>query len=511
MNKLNPYNINFYFNFNIRKSLSFIDKIYRYKLDIQKRKRLKQIFIHHIYYPLMAKTYGLDFIETANFFNQKQIPVSEDFTLLVDERDIKFPFHVNLSKIFEGLFFYAFSIFSLTKGFFFGRFGKNTKFNLTISDFAFQNYYSIQEVNKIVELIEKDYYPKVNESDIVISKSFFFHGIQFGKLIFHKYPVFRLLSLVQWTVDDMIIYLIFSFKFLFRALPKALLKKDELFLFRDNIMILSMHLVDKYSLVNYFFYTNSDCYNQELYTKSRLNTKHSSIMLWYSMNNFDFHFKGNTKCNPFHYAPWMKTMNIDKHLVWNEEQKQLLTILDKDSTIISVHKPILFDNPFREVENSLFNKEKKNIIFFDVPPKNEQIEKLIYGNSFIYANLDTCRRFILDVIETFGSSYNYFIKSKRSKDPGIHPEYLLTIKNNNSIRFLDTDISIFSLFENKIDLVVCFPFTSVAYISHTKNIPTIYYDPISILEEKVLYYNGQILISGKVELKNYFTHYHNSK
>ncbi|WCL51235.1 polysaccharide biosynthesis PFTS motif protein [Leptospira sp. GIMC2001] len=419
---------------------------------------------------------------------------------------IKVKFLAKTKKIIESIGFLILAFYSVFRGSIFGIKTKKNRFNIVISDLALDSFFNHEEISVLFKVIEGDYYPILNSSENLIIKSKKMDKLTNGKIYFSSQPLLALMELIRWDFKDLFtIFLSFLRFFIFVLIP-SIFTDIKILLLKDLMLIEVVSHLDRFNIIENFIITNSDCYSHNLYLSNSEKNNHKLVMLWYSINNCDLKFKRSIGHSKKSFAPWLKTMNVDEHFVWNLEQKIWLQDIGETSKI-SLTGPIMFNNPFRTIENKIFNPNKFNIVLFDVPPKIEIKEKQAYGKSAIFYNLEISKRFILDFIEySRGRDIQIYLKTKRKDEKNTKAEYLQLLADlevSNELIILDPTISIDSLLDSKVDLVASIPYTSVAYLAFQKNIKSIFYDPGEMLDCNHSYYKGQIFISGKNDLENY--------
>jgi polysaccharide biosynthesis PFTS motif protein len=191
-------------------------------------------------------------------------------------------------------------------------------------------------------------------------------------------------------------------------------------------------------------------------------------------------------------------MNWPHYLVWDKYQEDFVRNTTGNDSKVSVVGPIWFATSARELE--VFHE--RTIAVFDVQPVRDAFYKTL-GISFEYYVPKVCNQFLSDIFDVCKSlNYTMALKRKRNIGRKIHPAYrnfIKTIENSDNFVSVDPDISAIKVIENS-SLVISMPFTSTANLGRELNKPSVFYDPLNMLQKDDHAAHGIQIISGIEEL-----------
>jgi hypothetical protein len=301
------------------------------------------------------------------------------------------------------------------------------------------------------------------------------------------------------------------FKSIFSFSLMAILDVD----FAQHAMIVNL---DKRRSIESVITTVSNIFSQPLWMSSLLNKSFRSHMVWYSQNSI---FIFTNKTGVFKDAdPVFRYIMVDETWVWTKKFSDLLKIKGVCGIFHEVG-PITWHLP-RQEKARITSNNSLHICIFDITPIHDKMAETIgvarlNGSSlpkeyerFDYLNPETISKFVTDIVSTVkllesenGRRISVSLKHKREHVEKHDNRYLNLIKdmvNNDEISLIDSRVNLYSLISN-IDVAIVVPYTSVAYVADSLNVPSIYFDPnqeiIPIYEET----NNIAFASGKDDLK----------
>lgn len=231
------------------------------------------------------------------------------------------------------------------------------------------------------------------------------------------------------------------------------------------------------------------------YNEERI--KESVVLYFYSTNQNPLLI--DTEKEKLFEVYGYKLHSWNKYICWSEHHEEWLNKLTNKKNKF-IRTPFI---PFAGKHIKLNNK-KKILSIFDVPPRTDEIYRLLDNPYNIYT-LDYCTKFLDDIFKVFPKSFynefNIIIKSKFKNENIIHKKYIQYLKNleNKNITIIN-NISAESIIENS-HSVISIPFTSPAITSLRKNKNTVYYDPSGKLTMKNCLEKEIKLISSLDDLK----------
>lgn len=226
--------------------------------------------------------------------------------------------------------------------------------------------------------------------------------------------------------------------------------------------------------------------------------KGSKIHFYFYSTNCETLTSSSKKAD-FHYG--YQCMNWPHYLVWDKYQEDFVRNATGNDSKVSVVGPIWFATSARELE--VF--PEKTIAVFDVQPVRDAFYKTL-GISFEYYIPKVCNQFLADILEV-SKSMNYTMALKRKRDIArkIHPGYrnfIKTMGNSDNFVFVDPNISAIKVIENS-SLVISMPFTSTAILGREWNKPSVFYDPLNMLQKDDQAAHGIPIIRGIDNLKEW--------
>lgn len=298
---------------------------------------------------------------------------------------------------------------------------------------------------------------------------------------------------------NLLIYLNF---FLIKILFFGIVKNTNLFFFSKELFFYFFFKNKKNLLPQYVFYSNSDLIYKPLWSYIKNNYTENNVYLFFYSDNF---IPINSK-NKFYYLNNIIGFGLQtwkKYIFWNENQRLRFEKIcnKKIDYLISPYNFIPYEG-----KNTFLKKRKMTLSIFDVHPMNAYGYSLFSDPKNIYT-FSYCKKFIEDLVALQKKyDFNLIIKSKlRNKDFNIfskkYYKYLHSLRSKK-IEILDKNISAMSVIKIS-DAVVSIPFTSPTLLAYLLKIKSCYYDPTSVILNR-LYRGSKIeLISKEKNLENW--------
>ena len=214
----------------------------------------------------------------------------------------------------------------------------------------------------------------------------------------------------------------------------------------------------------------------------------------------------STNCEPFKQAlgypeityGW-RAMSWPRYLVWDEYQANFVRRCIGNQQEVIVVGSIWFGSDLTQ----LTNIPAKTVAVFDVQPVRESFYSLL-ALDFDYYTPHVANKFLMDIQDVLSdSSCVMALKRKREIKMLAHPKYRVCIKAlDKAENFLNinSEIDASTLIES-CNLVISMPFTSTALLGHYAGKPSIYYDPLGLLQSNDRAAHGIPIIQGKDMLR----------
>ncbi|EMF88666.1 hypothetical protein LEP1GSC005_1220 [Leptospira santarosai str. ST188] len=504
--EFNSYTYLYFLNLKIEELIEKVKNKIPKSLNKNAR-RIQQKILYLTYSDILRKVSILESSGSLEIFNKNELAsINGAFKFNLFTGD----FIINLSYRFRlyinSIFYTLICFFESCEGFIIGKLSEKDKINIVLDDLGFEQFYDRNTIKEFNENINSEYYPVLTREVNTILKSKMFAGLKNDNVYFFEYPLFNTLSVVRWKFTELIIFngvLLFCF---FKELLLSFYDQYRLLLFQDKLMEVVVSSLAKKRIIQNLIITNSSYCEQGIYFDKNRFKNFTTIMLWYSVNSKWFKYKKELGFPNETLAPLFKFMQLDEHYVWNNDQKDWVKKINSDANI-KVFGPILFDNPKQKITPGLIKTDSFNLVIFDIAPLIDDAARNIYAHSFRFYNLNACLSIIQDPITwSKGKKVKIYIKIKRKYSSHHHSEYIQFIEKCIKLGYLvniDFSVSIISVLKEKVDLLICSPFTSVSVLGNFLQKRSIYYDPTETLECNYELGNYQKFVSGKENLVNY--------
>jgi polysaccharide biosynthesis PFTS motif protein len=254
------------------------------------------------------------------------------------------------------------------------------------------------------------------------------------------------------------------------------------------------HLAEKY-----FFHGTSYIYRY-LWTYEAEKKGAQLFLYLYSTNCEPIKRGEDIPAVPFGF----RAMNWPNILVWDSYQSGLIKRALGNSVNRIIAGPVWFSSK----GNLSYADSRKRVALFDVTPVREAFFRELCVD-FEFYTPQISRQFIqeiLDVVQRHGMSLVW--KRKRNIGKLAHPVYrkfVNSLDSNPAIDIVDPDLSANSVIET-CTAAISMPFTSTAIIAREMGVPSVYYDPVGILQKDDWAAHGIPIIQGKSELEDWLRH-----
>jgi polysaccharide biosynthesis PFTS motif protein len=192
-------------------------------------------------------------------------------------------------------------------------------------------------------------------------------------------------------------------------------------------------------------------------------------------------------------------MSWPRYLVWDEYQANFVHRCIDNQKEVNVVGSIWFSSDLAQ----LTNIPSKAVAVFDVQPVRDSFYSLL-ALDFDYYTPQVVNKFLMDIKDVLSdSSCLMALKRKREVGTLAHPKYRLCInaldKTKNFLN-INSEIDASTLIES-CNVVISLPFTSTALLGHYAGKPSIYYDPLGLLQSDDRAAHGIPIIQGKDMLR----------
>lgn len=194
-----------------------------------------------------------------------------------------------------------------------------------------------------------------------------------------------------------------------------------------------------------------------------------------------------------------QAMNWPNYLVWDNYQADFVRRAVGPDANIEIVGPIFFGGS--NIDAKLI--PKRTFAIFDVQAYRSSYYQTRALN-FDYYTPKIVNQFLLDISQIM-IEFDYFfaLKCKRKIGKLAHPSYraiLLELSNIKKCIVIDPDVSASALIE-RCDAVISLPFTSTAILGIKAKKPSVFYDPLSMLQKDDPAAHGIEIIQGRNNLK----------
>lgn len=345
----------------------------------------------------------------------------------------------------------------------------------TVIDWFVENYQLLSKIQSI--------YHSVGSAPPLFSKN--------KKIQYVKSPVIELSNINE------IFFFTLKFIFLFlRSIFYIILFKKYWYglMFKESLISLKFREKKQYNKNNIFLFNNVDYLYKPIWTYDAEKAGSKVLMYFYSTNIEHIKYNNIYKLQPYNWH----LMNWNDYIVWDSYQKEFIERNVGNGKNITISGPIDFEDSLEVIQSLTSN----SILIFDIQPHRES-RSFLYDTHYDYVSPNVVNMFLSDICKV-AKYYDKkcFLKQKRDIGKLLNKKYKNHIKDlilNNSITPLSYNISAKKYMEYA-GLIISFPYTSTALIGIELGKPSIYYDPIGLLDKDDRGAHGIPIISGIDEL-----------
>jgi polysaccharide biosynthesis PFTS motif protein len=391
--------------------------------------------------------------------------------------------------LFSSLYFFFFNILII--------FHINTKKKIS-------NYFYLSNIPKISNVNNgPNLFSWCKKFFVCTKKIKFVHeNIQIKNFSNNDYETFYLnkFFLVNINLYQRVYFIYLNLKFIFLFAKYFFTNKSNLFILFDDFVRFAFLNKYKKKLPHKALF-NISSINRPLWT-FLLKKKNSVFFYFYSINHIPLIFKrGEFSVDKIYDHVGYKLFTWNNYIGWSKKQLNWISKQVNNKAIKLIDGDYV---PF-EGENIVITNPKKIISVFDVSPCDPFYYALLGLKNNPYT-LNYCMKFIKDIIDvTKKLDCVVMIKSKRFStilDKNYH-NFLSKIEKSNSNVFIINSVVSAQSLASVSKCVLSMPFSSPALISKRMNIPSVYYDPSSLLNN-CLYQNSEVsLLKKKLTLRNW--------
>lgn len=317
-------------------------------------------------------------------------------------------------------------------------------------------------------------------------------NIFFSKFTFPKISKYKIIKLYFSFFLNTISYFFSLFN------PKSF----SVFFFKEFFESKIIDLTSRENLADMYIFNNVARNYRPMWTYNPL-IINKIFYIFYGLNEFPIFFKDDDR--PLPNVGW-SLMNWPIYLNWN---KSFLNFLNQSLTVKS--KYLHFDEPiwYRDSKDNSkvkFSNNKKTIAVYDVTPANT-LSHYAWTKRALYINdPKNVIKFYEDIL-FLQDKYNFnliikFKKNDRDKDDEIYKKIFSRLDlDSNNIILIHSNKSPIKVNENA-NAIISYPFTSAAYFN-SRNLPSIYYDPIGLINHNKQINFGVSLIGNLNKLEEW--------
>ena len=391
------------------------------------------------------------------------------------------------------IFYKLFILFSSFYFFFFNVliiFHINTKKKIS-------NYYYLSNIPKISTINNGPNLFSWCKKFLVHSKKikFVHENIQIKNFSNNDYETFYFTNffLVNINLYQRVYFIYLNLKFIFLFAKYFFTNKSNFFIFFDDFVRFAFLNKYKKKLPTKALF-NFSSLNRPLWT-FLLKKKDSVLFYFYSINHIPLIFKrGEFSVDKIYDHVGYKLFTWNNYIGWSKKQLNWISKQVNSKAIKLIDGVYV---PF-EGENIVITNPKKIISVFDVSPCDPFYYALLGSKNNPYT-LNYCMKFIKDIIDvTKKLDCVVMIKNKRFStilDKNYHNFLSKIEKSNSNVFIINPAVSAQSLVSVS-KCVLSIPFSSPALISKRMKIPSVYYDPSSLLN-KCPYQNSEVSLLKK--------------
>jgi polysaccharide biosynthesis PFTS motif protein len=263
----------------------------------------------------------------------------------------------------------------------------------------------------------------------------------------------------------------------------------------ESLKLMRVKLAKKNQLARDYLFHVSSPYYRPLWTYEA-ESKGSRVLFYFYSTNCEL-FK-TEKGYPIGH-PW-HLMNWPHYLVWDDYQVDFVKKFGHGSPVIEDVGVIWFSSGGKCVDIPL-----NSIAVFDVTPKRHNLHILLLGSDLDYYTPNIANQFLSDIQLVLSQNhFNMLHKIKRnnqSTDKRYSSKINHLIRELNYINF-DPQVDALQVIQ-KTKACISMPFTSTAIIAKQEGRPSVYYDPVGIIQKDDRAAHDIPVLSGINELRRW--------
>jgi polysaccharide biosynthesis PFTS motif protein len=468
----------------------FIPKINSIKIEII----LRQFILKNLLDPWKINKYLLIYFSEKK--SKLRYPLPIDWVVFLKKKNIDVSFFFSKLLLLRNIFFeYLKGFLNFFKIIFFENFNNDQRLYVQFSDII-KDQFPVNQKLESYDLISWN----IIKNNVFKNVSVIKHNIKNNKIIYIKdkiiYPYkyllpslnfYRRIKFIFWFL----VFFIDSVFLLFRG------KWYSSILFSEIILLKKVDEIDKKYLAKEYLFSNSQLIYRPMWTYIA-QLKGSKITFY----NYSSSFLG-FKINQKYTVPELgyQSMTWENILLWSKEYSDYTKKCCPNLNIKLV-SPI-----YNTDTNYNIPKFKKNIIsVFDISPLRFSARAELCPDDN-YRILSNSIQFFNDIYKScIGNNFIIIIKFKRSFNSKHNPHYIDFLINDftkrENVFLIPPNVSPFRLIKlSKASIHI--PFTSTALISDYLNVPSVYYDPTSTIQNDDRGSQGIELVKGFVSLDNW--------
>jgi polysaccharide biosynthesis PFTS motif protein len=268
-------------------------------------------------------------------------------------------------------------------------------------------------------------------------------------------------------------------------------------LLAESAVAAKARLINPDQLAREYLFHNSSHIYRPLWTYEAVSSGSRIIFYFYSLPE---QFKSQNGYVPDN-IDWGAT-NWPHYLVWDVYQEEFIRRAVSSDNVVEIVDPIWFQS--NAVELPVI--PHKSIAVFDVSPFRNSAHFGFTTIAELYWGHDVENKFLIDIKAALLSCGGMMVyKGKRGLGKQGRRKYtdlLMNLANDRNIIFIDSGTSPFRVVE-ACQMVISLPFTSTALIGKKLGKPSVYYDPLGILDTADRGAHGIEILSGPKKLEDW--------
>lgn len=330
-----------------------------------------------------------------------------------------------------------------------------------------------------------------------------YHNIKSAESVYFRNIVVKKSKLPFPSINSFFSILKFCIWGIYMAVVSILqlFKSNYLYALMFSELIYNKHvnLLTKSELALDYLFHNSNHIYRPMWTYEA-EVKGSRILFYFYSTNCET-FKNKTGY-PLQEHMW-NVISWTNYLVWDKYQfdfiKRHSNVKDENIQIVG---PIWFNSKKVKLPDL---KKEKTFVIFDVQPVRDS-RYVLLGQSNGFNTPEVTNPFLIDIVR-IAEKHKFNLLFKRKRDIGnlVNKKYSVLVKklmNKSFFYSMPPDGDAIDLIIQSAG-VISMPFTSTAIIAKEQNVPSVYYDPINIIEINDRAAHGIKIIKGEIELEKW--------